>query len=156
MTRGVQGTTVGGKSFSVVSVTGSDRYVVCFGIVGKSEGSFCIKQNCGVASQSDTKISFQGREETCYFICRGGEGSSIIYSQPSIDERQVPAAIKEGWTSQQKTLAEWRTAFNAVKYAGDEGATIEEIKKEVSFLNDASNYRSPSKPQGGYDERRRE
>ena len=35
--------------------------------------------------------------------------------------------------------------FNRCKNAGDEGATVEEVKKEVSFLNDASNYRTPSK-----------
>ncbi|KAI2495941.1 hypothetical protein MHU86_18551 [Fragilaria crotonensis] len=141
---GVQGTRSGGKAYSVVRVTGSDRSV-CFGIVGKGGGSFCIKKNCGVSSHGDAKISFQGNKETFYFICRGGESNSIIYSQPSIDARRIPNTVKDEWERQQMTLVEWRLAFRAVENADDADATVDEIKKEVSFLNENSNYRTPSK-----------
>ena len=74
---GVQGTGSGGKVYSVARVNGFDRSI-CFGIVGKGGGAFCIKRNCGFSSHGEAKISFQGQMETCYFICRGGEGSTII------------------------------------------------------------------------------
>ena len=142
--RGVQGTTTGGKVYSVVRVCGSDSSL-CFGIVGKGGGAFCIKRNCGVSSHAEAKISFQGRKETFFFICRGGDGSTTIYSQPSIDERRVPGTLKDDWDGQQRTLADWRLAFRAVENADDSSATIDEIKKEVTFLNDTSNFRTPSK-----------
>ena len=82
----VQGTISSGKSYSVVRVTGTDRSV-CFGGVGKGGGAFCVRKNCVFSSHADVKIPFKGTDETCYFICRGGKGNSIIYSQPSIDER---------------------------------------------------------------------
>ena len=141
---GIQGTTSGGKAYSVVSVTGSDRSV-CFGIVGKGGGAFCIRKNCVFSSHEDAKISFQGKDETSFFICRGGERNTIIYSQPSIDARRVPVEVRKTWEDQQMTLAEWRLAFKAVENADDAGATVEEIKKEVTFLNDTSNFRTPSK-----------
>ena len=93
---GIQLMTFGGKVYSVVRVYGSDSSV-CFGIVGKGGGAFCIKKNCGFSSHADAKLSIQGRDETCFFICRGGEGSSTIYSQPSIDERRVPGKVKDEW-----------------------------------------------------------
>ena len=141
---GVQGTGSGGKVYSVVRVNGFDRSI-CFVIVGKGGGAFCIKRNCGFSSHGEAKISFQGQMETCYFICRGGEGSTIIYSQPSIDERRVPDSVKTEWESKQRTLIEWRLAFRAVENADDVGATVDEIKKEISFLNDTSNFRTPAK-----------
>ncbi|KAI2495226.1 hypothetical protein MHU86_19280 [Fragilaria crotonensis] len=141
----IQGTNIGGKVYSVVRVCGSDSSL-CFGIVGKGGGAFCIKRNCGFSSHADAKLSFQGRDETCFFICRGGEGSSTIYSQPSIDERRVPAGkVKDEWNGQQRTLAEWRMAFRAVDNADDAGATVDDIKKEVTFLSETSNFRTPSK-----------
>ena len=127
-----------------MSVTGSDRSV-CFGIVGKGGGSFCIRKHCTISAHADAKISFQGKDETSFFICRGGEGGTVIYSQPSIDELRVPVEVSKGWKDQMMTLADWRLAFRAVENADDVGATVEEIKKEVSFLNDTSNFRTPSK-----------
>ena len=99
----------------------------------------------------DTRISFQqqarqqlARMETFFFICLGGDGStSRIYSQPSIDERQVPATLKDDWNGQQQTLADWRLAFRAVENADDSSATIDEIKKQVASLNNTSNFRTP-------------
>ncbi|KAI2498995.1 hypothetical protein MHU86_15499 [Fragilaria crotonensis] len=140
-----QGTnSVGGKSYSVVLVTGSDRSI-CFGVVGKGGGAFCIRKNCSVISHEDVKIPFQGKNDSCYFICRGGEGSTVIYSQPSIEEQFVPMKTKEEWETQQKTLAEWRLAFKAVENSDDAEATSDDITKEVTFLNETSTFRTPSK-----------
>jgi hypothetical protein len=97
--------TSGGKAYSVVRVTGSNRSY-CFGIVGKGGGAFCIRQNCGFGSHAGTKIPFQGSDDTCYFICRGREGNAFIYTQPSVDARQVLDEVKVGWEYQQKSLAE--------------------------------------------------
>jgi hypothetical protein len=134
ITSRMQGTiSTSGKSYSIVRVTGSDRSV-CFGVVGKGGGAFCIRKNCGVSSHADDKIPFKGMEETCYFICRGGEGNTVIYSQPSVDERRVPEEVRKVWMIQQKTLGEWRLAFRAVDNADDVGASADEIKKEVSRL----------------------
>jgi hypothetical protein len=125
----MQGTMSSGKAYSIVCVAGSDRSV-CFGVVGKGGGAFCIRKNCGVSSHADDKIPFKGMEETCYFICRGGEGNTVIYSQPSVDERRVPEEVRKVWMIQQKTLGEWRLAFRAVDNADDVGASVDEIKKE--------------------------
>ena len=91
------------------------------------------------------KISFQGKEVTCMFICRGGSGNTNIYSDPCVEEERVPESVRRGWLTQQKTLGEWGRAFRAVENADDAKASMEEIKKEVSFLNDTSNFRTPSK-----------
>jgi hypothetical protein len=117
MSSGGQGTPSRGKSYSVVSVAGSDRSV-CFGIVGNG-GSFCIRKNCVIRSHADAKIWFQGNVETCFFIRRGGEGNSILYSQPSIDERRVPVEVRKSWKDQEMTLVEWKLAFRAVENSDD-------------------------------------
>ncbi|KAI2494741.1 hypothetical protein MHU86_19778 [Fragilaria crotonensis] len=108
-------------------------------------GAFCMKRNCTFSSHGDAKTAFQGTEATCFFICRGGEVSTIIYAQPNIDERRVPLKIKEEWQTQQRTLAEWRMAFRAVENVDDVDASTDEIKKEVTFLEDTSNFRTPSR-----------
>ncbi len=45
------------------------------------------------------------------------------------------------------TLTEWRLAFRVDEnaYYYNAGATVKEIKKELLFLNDTSNFHSPSK-----------
>jgi hypothetical protein len=144
---GIEGTTsraVSGKLYPVVRVTGSDRSI-CFGLVGKGGGAFCMRRNCSFSSHEDAKTAFQGKDATCFFICRGGEGSTVIYAQPNIDERRVPIKVKEEWQSRQRTLAEWRMAFRAVENADDVDASTDAIKKEVTFLEDTSNFRTPSR-----------
>ncbi|KAI2503869.1 hypothetical protein MHU86_10594 [Fragilaria crotonensis] len=142
--RSVQGTKLGGKMYSVVSVSGVDRSV-CFGLVGAGGASFCIKKNCAIRSHEDMKVSFQGSAETCIFIRRGGVSNSNIFSEPCVDERQVPTEVRRGWMTQQMTLGEWARAFRAVENAGDAATSVEEIKREVTFLEDTSNFRTPSK-----------
>lgn len=80
------------------------------------------------------------------FVEVEGVAQSSTLAQPSIDERRgVPVEITKGWKYQTMILAKWRLAFRAVENADDAGATVKQIKKEVSFLNDKSNFRTPSK-----------
>ena len=57
-----------------------------------------------------------------------GEGSSLIYSQPSIDKRWIPSEVQKSWEDQEMTLIDWKLMFRAVENADDAGATVEEIK----------------------------
>lgn len=139
---GMQGTTssaVSGKIFPFVYVTSCFDCSICFDLVGKG-GSFCMKRNCTFSSQEDTKTAFQGTEVMCFFICCSGEeGSTIIDAQPNMDEHRVPVKIKEEWQTQQQTLAKWRMALGAVEIADDVDNLTDEIKKEVTFLEDTLN-----------------
>jgi hypothetical protein len=106
--------------FPFVYVTSCSDRSICFDLVGKGGGSFCMKHNCTFSSQEDAKTACQGTEAMCFFICRGGEeGSTIIDAQPNMDEHRVPVKIKEEWQTQQRTLAKWRMALGAVENADD-------------------------------------
>ena len=100
---------------SVVRVTGSDHCLFLESLE-KVVARFVSRKTAGsVRIETQRSLSEEQPDETCYLICRGGEGSTIIYSQPRIDERRVPGKVAEEWESQQCTLAECRLAFQAVE-----------------------------------------
>jgi hypothetical protein len=131
------------KSFSVVSVSGSDPSV-CFGAVGVGNASFCVRTNCSVKTHMDSKVEvWDSLEERRIFIVR--TPGSTVFAEPSVSAARVPSEVWANWQLQTLTLAEWTREFCAVEIANNASASLAEIKEESSFLTKAKDFRTPSK-----------
>ena len=113
-TQGVQGTVSSGKSYSVVSVCGSDRAVLCMGVMSRTgQLGFCIRKNCGIKSHQAKKFDLPGGEsEALVFIVR--VAGSSVFAEPFVKESLVPPSVLVEWVMTSATLQNWVKAFRSV------------------------------------------
>jgi hypothetical protein len=147
-----QGTVSPLKSYSVVSVRGSDRDSLCMGVMSKTGRlGFCIRKNCVTKSHITKKFALSDEDSSFVFIVR--VPGSNVFAEPCVKEELVPRAVLQEWRSTSTTLPNWVKAFRAV-------AVTDEVKmeahdgefKETKFLEDAESFRTPFKKRKDPDE----
>ena len=112
---GNQGTVSSGKSYSVLSVCGSDRSAFCMGVMSRTgQLGFCIRKNCGIKSHQAKKFDLPGGDdfEVWMFIVR--VAGSNVFAEPLVKEALVPPTVLAEWRVTSSTLPNWVKAFRSV------------------------------------------
>jgi hypothetical protein len=81
--------------------------------------------------------------EPTFFIFR--IAGSTVYCQPSVSQTKVPGSTQVDWEDKQWSLPNWVKAFQAISNEGDETVTSEDIQTGVRMLDEAEQFRTPSK-----------
>ena len=135
-----EGTVNPKRLFAVGLVPGLDRSL-CYGLIGTGNVSFCIRRHCKVKSHMVKKAAIL--EEPAFFIFR--VAGSTVYSQPSVHQKKVPSSTQMEWENKQWPLSKWVKAFQAITNAGDGTVTSEDIDTGVRMLDEAEQFKTPSK-----------
>lgn len=68
-----------------------------------------------------------------------------VFSQPSVQDNQVPSSVESKWERKQWSLAKWVTEFQAVSNANDVMASNANIKNVVILPAEAVKFRTSLK-----------
>jgi hypothetical protein len=129
------------KLFSVIDVDCSDS-TYCFGVIGNGS-AFCVRKRCTVKTHSTVKMSFAGRNESFVFIRRNVHGSA--FSEPKLAASKVPADVMSEWESQNLSVTDWSTEFQAIDGTSELLTSAQEIQNESDFLVESQLLRTPGK-----------
>ena len=143
------GTSLNAKVFSVVKIDCADSRV-CFGKIGAGTSAFCVKTGCVTKFHGESKMPF--RRTPAVYMCISQVAGSTAFIQPTLRESQIPAGLWDVWSTLQLPLKGWRMEFQAVESNDNANATMEDIKKETTFLDTADTFRTPAKRKRGGDE----
>ena len=139
------GTVLSSKSFSVLSVRGSDRSFYCMGVMSKTgELGFCIRKNCSTKSHKLKKFGLLDEYEAYVFIVR--VPGYNVFAEPCVKESVVPTRILGEWRSMSATLPNWVKAFRSVAITEAAEVPLDDADfKETKFLDDVTTFRTPFK-----------